>query len=85
MEEFGKLLLLKDCKKVDGKYIIKYKNRICLLIAETEARLGIFYVDFFDLQNNKNKYNIMKIPNINENKLKDAINELENVVNNFEL
>ena len=26
LEEFGKLLLLKDCKKVDGRYIIKYRN-----------------------------------------------------------
>ena len=26
LEEFGKLLLLKDCKKVDERYIIKYRN-----------------------------------------------------------
>ena len=26
LEEFGKLLLLKDCKKVNGRYIIKYRN-----------------------------------------------------------
>ena len=119
LEEFGKLLLLKDCKKVDGRYIIKYRNEFishrikfgkafdylqnnnsdkCIilnnessytsdlyswknfsieLIPETEARLGIFYVDFSDLQNNKDKYGIMKIPNVDENKLKDAINELE--------
>ena len=127
LEEFGKLLLMKDCKKVDGRYIIKYRNEFVShrikfgkafdylqnnhsdeyiilnnennytsdlyswkkfsieLIVETEARLGIFYVDFSDLQNNKDKYGIMKIPHVDENKLKGAINELENVVNNFEL
>ena len=26
LEELGKLLLLKDCKKVNGRYIIKYRN-----------------------------------------------------------
>jgi hypothetical protein len=26
LEEFGKLLLLKDCKKVDERYIIKYRD-----------------------------------------------------------
>ena len=85
LEEFGKLLLWKDCKKVDGRYIIKYRNEFVYLLQKLKSRLGIFYVDFFDLQNNKGNYDIMKIPNVNENKLKDAINELENVVNNFEL
>ena len=127
LEELGKLLLLKDCKKVNGRYIIKYRNEFvshqikfgkafdylhnnnsdeCIilnnessyasdlnswknfsieLIAETEARLGIFYVDFYDFQNNKDKYDIMKVPNVDENKLKRAINELENVVNDFVL
>jgi len=72
-------------QKSGWKIYNKIQKWICLLIAETEARLGIFYVDFFDLQNNKDKYDIMKIPNVNDNKLKDAINELENTVNNFEL
>ena len=26
LEELGKLSLLKDCKKVNGRYIIKYRN-----------------------------------------------------------
>ena len=106
MEELGILLLLKDCKKVNGRYIIKYRNEFvshqikfgkafdylhnnnsdeCIilnnessyasdlnswknfsieLIAETEARLGILYVDFYDFQNNKDKYDIMKVPNV---------------------
>ncbi len=72
-------------QKSEWKIYNKIQKWICLLIAETEARLGIFYVDFFDLQNNKDKYDIMKISNVNDNKLKDAINELENIVNNFEL
>ncbi len=125
LEEFGKLLLLNDCKKVDGRYIIKYRDEFvnhrikfskvldflqnnnsdeCIvlndessyisessswknfskeLLAEIEARLGIFYIDFTESKNDKEKYDITKIPNIDKNKLKDAINELGNVINNF--
>jgi hypothetical protein len=124
LEELGKLLLLKDCKKVE-RYIIKYRDEFvnhrikfskafdylqnnnsdeCIalndessyisesyswknfskeLLAEIETRLGIFYVDFTESKNDKDKYHIMQIPNRDKNKLKDAINELGNVINNF--
>ncbi len=32
LEEFGKVLLWKECKKVDGKYIIKYRNEFVYLL-----------------------------------------------------
>jgi hypothetical protein len=89
LEEFGKLLLLKECKAVNGRYIITYREEFvdhnakfrkafdslekndsgeCIvlnkgsfssksfssesftmdLLAQTQARLGIFYVDFTD-------------------------------------
>ena len=125
LEEFGKLLLLKDCKKVDERYIIKYRDEFvnhrikfskafdylqnnnsdeCIvlndessytyesyswkifskeLLAEIEARVGIFYIDFTESKNDKYKYDITKIPNIGKNKLKYAINELGSVINNF--
>ena len=94
LEEFGKLLLLKESLIVDGKYIIKYRDGFrshefkfnkafnylqnngygkCIilnddddgaftpdafswrsftigLVAQTEARLGMFYVDFTNLR-----------------------------------
>ena len=53
------------------------------LLAEIEARLGIFYVDFTESKNDKGIYDITQIPNIDKNKLKDAINELGSVINNF--
>jgi hypothetical protein len=53
------------------------------LLAEIEARLGIFYIDFTESKNDKDKYDITKIPNIDKKKLKEAINELGNVINNF--
>jgi hypothetical protein len=126
LEEFGKLLLLKDCKKVDERYIIKYRDEfvnhlikfseafdylqnnnsdVCIvlndesshtyesyswkifpkeLLAEIEARLAIFYIDFTESKNDKDKDDITKIPNIDKNKLNDAINELGSVINNFE-
>lgn len=125
LEEFGKLLLLKESQSVDGKYIIIYRDEFvyhnakfskafdylqnngfseCIvlnddgsftpdsyswksytigLLAQTEARLGIFYVDFTKSENDK--YDIMKIPKVDENKLKVAINKLEEVINTFEL
>ena len=118
-------MLLKDCKKVDERYIIKYRDEFvnhrikfskafdylqnnnsdeCIalndessytsdlyswknlsieLLAETEARLGIFYIDFTESKNDKDKYDISKIPNIDKTKLKDAINQLRHVINNF--
>jgi hypothetical protein len=126
LEEFGKLLLLKESQTVDGKYIIKYRDGFrshdfkfnkafdylqnngygkCIilnydddtftpdvfssrsftigLVAQTEARLGIFYVDFTKSENNN--YEIMKIPTVDQNKLNEAINKLEEVIDTFEL
>ena len=126
LEEFGKLLLLKESQTVDGKYIIKYRDGFrshdfkfnkafdylqnngygkCIilnydddaftpdafssrsftigLVAQTEARLGIFYVDFTKSENNN--YEIMKIPTVDQNKLNEAINKLEEVIETFEL
>ena len=125
LEEFGKLLLLKECKAVDGRYIIIYRDEFldhgvkftkafdylqdnesseCIvlndeggytpdsyswesftigLLAETTARLGIFYIDYTKSENDK--YDIMKVPKMDENKLKIAINKLEEVINTFEL
>lgn len=116
---------MNECKAVDGKYIIKYRDEFlnhpikfskafdylqnngydeCIvlndegcftsksfswktfpigLLAHTEACLGIFYVDFIESENNK--YNIMKIPYVDRDKLNNAINKLENVINTFEL
>ena len=126
LEEFGKLLLLKESQMVDGKYIIKYRegfrshefkfNKVfdylqnngygkCIilnndddgaftpdafswrsftigLLAQTEARLGIFYVDFIKFENDN--YGILKIPTVDKNKLSEAINKLEEVINIFE-
>jgi hypothetical protein len=53
------------------------------LLAEIEARVGIFYINFTESKNDKDKYDITKIPNIDKNKLKDVINELGSVINNF--
>ena len=126
LEEFGKLLLLKESQTVDGKYIIKYRDgfrshdfkfnkafyylqnngygKYIILndddsaftpdafssrsftigfLAQTEARLGIFYVDFTKSENDN--YEIMKIPTVDQNKLNEAINKLEEVINTFEL
>jgi len=124
LEEFGKLLLLKESKAVDKKYIITYRDGFvdhsfkfskafdylqkngyseCIvlnneggfspnfswkgfnigLLAQTEARLGIFYVDFTKSENDN--YDLMKVPQVDENKLKIAINKLEEVINTFEL
>jgi hypothetical protein len=125
LEEFGKLLLLKESQIVDGKYIIKYRDGFrshefkfnkafdylqnngygkCIilnnddgaftpdafswrsftigLLAQTEARLGIFYVDFTKFENDN--YGILKIPTVDKNKLNEAINKLEEVINLFE-
>jgi hypothetical protein len=123
LEEFGKLLLLRDCKIVNDKYVIKYRNEFvnhqvklwkaydylqhnnsheCIVLDEvdnystsssyawkkflaiTEGVLGIFYSDFSISKKNNYKYEIMKIPKIDKNNLKDAINEFENVIVNFE-
>ncbi|MGH9980701.1 MAG: hypothetical protein ACRD6U_04000 [Nitrososphaeraceae archaeon] len=52
------------------------------LLAQTEARLGIFYVDFTKFENDY--YGILKIPTVDKNKLNEAINKLEEVINLFE-
>ena len=125
LEEFGKLLLLKESQTVDGKYIIKYRDGFrshdfkfnkafdylqndgygkCIilnddgaftpdafswrsftigLLAQTEARLGIFYVDFTKAENEN--YEILKVPTVNPNKMNEAINKLEEVIDTFEL
>ena len=125
LEEFGKLLLLKESQTVDGKHIIKYRvgfrshdfkfNKAfnylqndgygrCVilndddaftpdafscrsftigLVAQTEARLGIFYIDFTKSENDN--YEIMKIPTVDQNKLNEAIDKLEEVIDTFEL
>ena len=125
LEEFGKLLLLKESQTVDEKYIIKYRDGFrshdfkfnkafdylqnsgfgeCIivnddgaftpdafscrsftieLLAQTEARLGIFYVDFTKSENDI--YEILKIPTVNPNKLNEAINKLEEIIKTFEL
>ena len=36
--------------------------------AEIEARLEIFYIDFTESKNDKDKYDITKIPNIDKEK-----------------
>jgi hypothetical protein len=101
LEEFGKLLLLKEAQIVDGMYMIKYRDGVrsrifkftkafdylqhngydkCIilndegaftpdvfswrsstigLLTQTEARLGIFYVDFTKSENDN--YKILKI------------------------
>lgn len=125
LEEFGKLLLIKESQTVEGKYIIKYRDGFrshdfkfnkafdylqdngygeCIvlnnegnftsnsfswksfnigLIAQTEARLGIFYVDFVKSENDN--YEILKIPTVDHNNLNEAINKLEEVIDIFEL
>jgi hypothetical protein len=125
LEEFGKLLVLKESQTVGGKYIIKYRDGFrshdfkfskafdylqnngygkCIilsddgaftsdafswrsftigLVAQTEARLGIFYIDFTNSENDN--YEIMKIPTIDTNKLNEAIKKLEEVIDKYEL
>ena len=124
LEELGKLLLLKNSKIVNGKYVIKYRNEFinhqvklwkaynylqsknsyeCIVLYDeenystsdsyawkkflsaSERVLGIFYSDFSISKKNNKKYEIMKIPKIDRNNLKDAINEFENVIVNFEM
>lgn len=126
LEEFGKLLLLKECQTdINEKYIIKYREgflshkfKFCKafdylykhnssectllnkgsfssvsftsesftmdLLAQTQARLGIFHVDF-ESKNEDIKYDIMKIPNVNNDILNEAIYELNRVINTIEL
>jgi hypothetical protein len=48
------------------------------LVAQTEARLGIFYIDFTKLENDN--YEIMKIPIVDQNKLNEAISKLEEII-----
>jgi hypothetical protein len=47
------------------------------LLPETEARLSIFYADLIRDKNDNDNIKIMKIPNINEEKFKYAIDEFE--------
>ena len=60
-----------------------WKNFTIGLVTQTEARLGIFYVDFTKLENDN--YEIMKIPTVDQNKLNDVINKLEEVIDTLEL
>jgi hypothetical protein len=53
------------------------------LLAQTEARLGIFYVDFTKAENDN--YEILKVPTVSPNKMNEAINKLEEVIDTFEL
>lgn len=127
LEEFGKLLLLKESQLVDGKYIIKYREEFlshnfkfkkafdylqnngygeCIvlnndgaftpdayswesftigLLAQTEARLGIFYIDFTKSENEDNEYDIMEIPTVDQNKLNESIYKLNRVINTIEM
>ena len=124
LEEFGKLLLLKNSKIVGGKYIINYRNEFinhqvkfgkafdylqknnyyeCIVLnnlisytwdsssrkrflVDVEELLGIFNIDFSVTKNNNHhKYDIMNIPNVDDINLKDAINQLKNVIDTFEL
>jgi AbiV family abortive infection protein len=52
------------------------------LLANTKARLSIFYSDFEYSSNNKKDENIIveKIPNVTKERLENAINELEDVI-----
>ena len=52
------------------------------LLAKTEARLAIFYVDFEYRGHSTKELDIMEIPKVDMNVLKDAIDELQSVVNN---
>ena len=45
--------------------------------------LQSFYVDFTKSDNDN--YEIMKIPTVDQNKLNEAINKLEEVIDTFEL
>jgi hypothetical protein len=51
------------------------------IVADTEARLGIFYVDFECESDNATK--VKKIPYVNEAKLKAAIVGLEGVISSM--
>jgi hypothetical protein len=121
LDEFGKLLLLKECQVVNGKYIIKFRDGFrshsvkfkafdhlqdngsseCIvsndgaftsdayswrsytigLLEQTEARLGKFYVDFVQLENNE--YDISEFANVDRDKLINAINKFEEFINTF--
>jgi hypothetical protein len=52
------------------------------LEAQTKARLGIFYIDF-DYDKSNNATGIKKIPDVNEAKLKAAIEGLKDVINKW--
>ena len=49
------------------------------LLAKTEARLGIFYIDF-DYDKSNTGTNVKEIPPVNEGMLKAAIDGLEDVI-----
>jgi len=53
------IILNNESSSISDSY--SWKNLSIELLAETEARLGIFYVDFSDSKNNKDKYDILKI------------------------
>jgi hypothetical protein len=127
LEEFGKLLLLKESQPdINEKYIIKYRDGFlshsfkfckvfdylqnngygeCIvlnnngsftpdafswksftigLLAQTQARLGIFYIDFTKSEHN-NEYDIMEIPDVDQNKLNEDIYKLNMIINTIEL
>jgi hypothetical protein len=50
------------------------------LIPKTEARLSIFYVDFFYTNEDRDDIDIMKIPPIDEEVLSEGINEIESAI-----
>jgi hypothetical protein len=118
VEEFGKLLLVKE-SEVNNQYEIKYEwfkthkdkfpksfdylqqnnHSQCIaltegdfvvsdfywrdfmigLLADFEARLSIFYTDF---KHEDNRYKGMKkVPDVDKNRLRNAIDELEKLVN----
>ena len=37
LEELGKLFFLKDCKTIDGRYIIKYRNGFVQRVKASKA------------------------------------------------
>lgn len=79
---YSKCIILND----EGSFspdAFSWKSFTIGLLAETEARLGIFYVDFIKSENDK--YYLLKIPKVDSNKLNEAIDKLELVIARFQL
>jgi hypothetical protein len=74
-----------ECTNIGGSFSKKSFNGNSFaqeLEVETEARLEVFYMDFNYDKNTDKVTAVKEIPYVNENKLRIAINKLEEIIRN---